>query len=128
MNDAISIEVQWDKEGGRCLDLSRSLAPIHFQTMGERCEGEEPSLSHEKVTGWATQQEGFGYDIDTESMTIGCPASTKGRGVARESGRVAPGTGNGHGKGSFGKSRDVARRVLCNPVRTVVRSSASAAM
>ena len=45
MDDAISTEVQWDKEGGRCLDLSRSLASINFQAMGERCKGEEPLLS-----------------------------------------------------------------------------------
>ena len=36
MDDAISVEVQWDLEGARCLDLSRSLASIHFQAMGER--------------------------------------------------------------------------------------------
>ena len=73
MDDAISIEVQWEKGGGRCLDLSRSLASIHFEAMGERCEGEEPLLSQKKVTGWATQQEVLGYDIDTESMTIALP-------------------------------------------------------
>ena len=42
--------------------------------MGERGEGGEPSLSHRKVTGWATQQEVLGYDIDTEGMTIALPA------------------------------------------------------
>ena len=73
MDDAISVEVQWDSEGARCLDLSRSLALIHDQAMGERCEGEEPLLSHKKVTGWATQQEVLGYDIDTESMSIALP-------------------------------------------------------
>ena len=42
--------------------------------MGSRREGEEPLLSHRKVTGWATQQEVLGYDIDTESMTIALAA------------------------------------------------------
>ena len=73
MDDAISVEVRWDTEGARCLDLSRSLAFIHEQAMGERFEGEEPLLSRKKVTGWATQQEVLGYDIDTESMTITLP-------------------------------------------------------
>ena len=31
-------------------------------------------LSHKKVTGWATQMEVLGYDIDTDSMTIALPA------------------------------------------------------
>ena len=74
MDYAISIKVQWGKEGGRCLDLSRSLASTHVQAMGERCEGEEPLLSHKTVTDWATQQEVLGHDIDTESMTIALPA------------------------------------------------------
>ena len=65
MDDAISVEAQWDPEGARCLDLSRSLAFIRDQAMGERSEGEEPLLSREKVTGWATQQKLLGYDIDT---------------------------------------------------------------
>ena len=42
--------------------------------MGERGEGEEPIPSHKKVTGWVTQQEVLGYDIDTESMTFALPA------------------------------------------------------
>ena len=73
MDDAILVEVQWDAEGERCLDLSRSLAFIHEQPMGERSEGEEPLLSRKKVTSWAKQQEVLGYDIDTESMTIALP-------------------------------------------------------
>ena len=73
MDDAISVEVQWDPEGARCLDLSRSLVVIHEHAMGKRSEGEEPSLSKKKVTGWATQQEVLGYDVDTESMTIALP-------------------------------------------------------
>ena len=62
-----------DAEGARCLDLSRSLAFIHEQAMGERSEGQEPLLSREKVTSWATQQEVLRYDIDRESMTIALP-------------------------------------------------------
>ena len=73
MDDAISVEVQWDGEGARCLDLTRPLAFIQEQAMSEISEGEEPLLSRKKVTGWATQQEFLGYDIDTESMTIALP-------------------------------------------------------
>ena len=65
--------------------MPRSLASIHFQAMGERCEGEEPLLSHKKVTGWATQQEVLGYDIDTEGMTIALPARKVDELRARES-------------------------------------------
>ena len=73
MDDAISVEVQWDVEGARCLDLSRFLAFIYDQAMGKRSEGEKPLLSRKKVTGWATQQEVWGYDVDTESMHIALP-------------------------------------------------------
>ena len=52
----------------------RLVASIHFQAMGEQGEGEEPLLSHRKVTSWETRQEMLGYDIDTESMTIALPA------------------------------------------------------
>ena len=72
MDDAISVEVQKEDGWERCLDVSRWLAPIHFKAMGEGRE-EEPLWSHKKVTGWATQQEVLGYDIDTESMTISLP-------------------------------------------------------
>ena len=57
MDGAFSVEVQWDPEGARCLDLSRSLAVIHEQAMGESSEGKEPLISKQKVTGWASQQE-----------------------------------------------------------------------
>ena len=50
--------------------MSRALASIHLQAMGERDEGEEPLLLHKTVTGWATKQEVLRYDIDMESMTI----------------------------------------------------------
>ena len=45
-----------------------------FSGYGRAVRGEEPLLSHKKVTGWATQQEVLGYDIDTESMIIALPA------------------------------------------------------
>ena len=54
--------------------MSRSLGSIYFQAMGERSEGEESLLSYSKVTGWATQKEVLGYDIDTESMAVALPA------------------------------------------------------
>ena len=97
MDDAISIEVQWDKEGRPYLGLSRSLASMHSKTMGERVDGEEPLLSHKMVTGWATQLEVLWYDIDTNGMNITVPARKVDK-VGRESGRVATGTGNGPGK------------------------------
>ena len=67
MDDAISVEVQ-------CTCLSQSLASMHLQAMSERSDREEPLLSRQTVTGWATQQEILGYDVDTESMTIALPA------------------------------------------------------
>ena len=45
MDDAVSVEVEWEAAGGRCLARSQSLASIHFQALGERAEGEEPLLS-----------------------------------------------------------------------------------
>ena len=73
-DDAVSVEVQWEPDGGRCLTMAQSLASIHFQVMGEREEGEEPLLSNKKVTDWAPQQEVLGFDLDTEKMTISLPA------------------------------------------------------
>ena len=73
MDDAISVEVQWEKTGDRCLDLSRSLASIHFQAMGERGVEEEPLLSPKKVTNWSTQHEVLGFWLDTVKMSISLP-------------------------------------------------------
>ena len=60
VDDAISVDVQWDAESARFLDLSRSLASIYDQAMGEGSEAKEPLLSPEKVLVWATQQEVWG--------------------------------------------------------------------
>ena len=65
MDDAVSVEVHWEPDGGRCLALAQSLALIHFQAMGARVGGEDPLLSHKKVTDWAPQQEVVGFDQDT---------------------------------------------------------------
>ena len=89
MDDAISVEVQWDADGARCLDLSRSLAFIDEQAMGERFEREEPPLTRKKVTDWPTQQEVWGYDIDTESMTIALPTRKVNDLRERVAGRTA---------------------------------------
>ena len=45
-----------------------------FPGDGREVRRGEPLLSHKTVTGWATQQEILGYDVDTESMTIALPA------------------------------------------------------
>lgn len=55
------------------MGLSRSIPSINYQARGERCAGQEPLLSHNTVTGWATQQEVLGYDIDSEITTIALP-------------------------------------------------------
>ena len=70
MDDAVSVEVQWESDGGRCVALAQSLASIHFQAMGERGEREKPLPSHKKVTDWAPQQEVLGFNLDTDKMTI----------------------------------------------------------
>ena len=54
--------------------MAQSLASIHFQDMRVRAQGEEPLLSHKKVTDWAPQQEVLGFDLDREKMTISLPA------------------------------------------------------
>ena len=36
VDDAISVEVQWRKDGARCKVLMASLADAQFQAMGER--------------------------------------------------------------------------------------------
>ena len=60
VDDAVSVEVQWKPDGGRCLATGQSLASIHFQAIEEREEGEEPLRSHKKVTDWGQQQEVLG--------------------------------------------------------------------
>ena len=120
MDDYIWVEVQWDAEGGRCLGLSRSLAFIHDQAMGERSEGEEPLLSREKVTGWATQREVLGYDIDTESMTIALP-TRKVDDLRAQVEEVAGGAAVGNGAGGVSVSGEVAPRSLYDPSRAVLR-------
>ena len=59
MNDAISVEVQWNDDGARRKALTASLADAHFKAMGERGQGEEPLLPR-KMTGWSTAQEILG--------------------------------------------------------------------
>ena len=73
MDDAVSVEVRWKPDGGKCTVLAQCLASIHFQAMGERGEGEEPLLSLKTVTDWAPQQEVLGFNLDTEKMTISLP-------------------------------------------------------
>ena len=46
MDDAISVEVPWEKG---CIDLSRSLTSFHFQAMGERGEGEDHYYRAERL-------------------------------------------------------------------------------
>ena len=105
--------------------MSRALASIHLQAMGERDEGEEPLLLHKTVTGWATKQEVLRYDIDMESMTIALPARKVTR-FTRASGTVATETRNGIGGTSTCTGREVASRIVCNPARTILHPSASA--
>ena len=53
--------------------LSQVLASNHHQAMGERAVGEEPLLSHKKVTDWALRQEALDCDLYTERVTIPLP-------------------------------------------------------
>ena len=73
----MSVEVQWDSDGGRCLALVQSLSSIHFQAMRERAEREEPLLSRKKVANWAPQQDVLGFDLDMQRMTISLPAKVR---------------------------------------------------
>ena len=73
MDDEVPVEVQWAAEGGRCLALSQALVPNDHQATGERAVGEEPLLSHKKVTDRAPPQKVLGFDLGTEIMTISLP-------------------------------------------------------
>lgn len=48
INYAISVELLWAEDGGRCLHVSKSLASMHFQAMGEQEVGGEPLWSKTK--------------------------------------------------------------------------------
>ena len=50
VDEAISVEMRWEADEGRCLALSQALASNHHQATGERAEGEKPLLSHQGVT------------------------------------------------------------------------------
>ena len=73
IDDAVSVEVQWEAEGTRCLALLQALAMNHHQAVAEKAEGEETLLSNKKVTYWAPPQEVLGFDLDTERMAISLP-------------------------------------------------------
>ena len=73
IDDVVTAEVQLEAERGRCLALSQAFMWNHHQAMGERAQGGEPLLSHQKVTDWAPRQEGLGLDLNTERMTISLP-------------------------------------------------------
>ena len=65
---AVSVPVQWDPEGARCLDLSRSLTAIHEQAVGERSKG--GYVVFENNNDWPGNTT---RGLDTESMTISLP-------------------------------------------------------
>ena len=125
LDDAIPVEVQWDAEGARCLNLSPYLAFINEQAMGKRSKEKEPLFSRKKATGWATQQEVLEYDIDTESMTIALP--TQKVDDLRASSIVDNGAAVGNGAGGVSVSREAATRFLCDPAWTVFRPLDAAA-
>lgn len=52
MDDAISMEFQWRKNGERCRALTASLADANLQAMGERREGGGSLLPRKKIL-WA---------------------------------------------------------------------------
>lgn len=74
VGDAISVEAQWAENGRRCLELSRTLASIQSEAMGERGLGDEQARSHNKTVEWAPRQKVFGSTLDTEVITILLPA------------------------------------------------------
>ena len=56
---AISVEVQWRKDGARCKALTVSLADAHFQAMGREVKGRNhvgtKSVSHHQAFHGATR-------------------------------------------------------------------------
>lgn len=73
VDDVISVEVQWFEDGRRCLDLSKSLAGVHFEVLGKRGSREQPVLASKTITAWATGYEVLGFWVDAESITISLP-------------------------------------------------------
>ena len=60
MDDAASVDVQWEAEGGRCLALSQALVSNHHQAMGEKAE------------------RGGASDVAQEGDGLGSPAGSSG--------------------------------------------------
>lgn len=51
VDDAISMDVQHDVDGGRCLALATGLASSHHEMLGEREEGEAKVLAKKMMIG-----------------------------------------------------------------------------
>ena len=69
----MSVEAQWEPNGGRCIALSQSLASIQVQAVGRGGMGGDPQLSHKKVMHWASQQEELGFNPGTEKIMTSLP-------------------------------------------------------
>lgn len=60
-------------DGGRDLALLQALASNRYQATGDIAEGEEPLLSHKKVSDRAPRQVELGFVRDTKILTMSLP-------------------------------------------------------
>ena len=63
VDDGILVEVQWFRDGRRCMRALRSLASDHFQLLGERGPDVLPLFSARKITNWKSRLEVLGWII-----------------------------------------------------------------
>lgn len=66
VDDAISVGVQWEKGGERCVTLFKALASTYHMLLGEREVGGEQVLSHKMITGRAPRQEIVGCMVEAK--------------------------------------------------------------
>ena len=70
VDDALSLEVQHEEGGGRCLVLTQALASTHHVMLGERAESEEQVVAKKKMTDWDDRQVVLGWVVDTKEGTL----------------------------------------------------------
>ena len=98
MENAVSVEVQWDPDGGRCIALVQSLGSIHYQARGVRGDGGgAPAVTREAYgLGPTAGSTGVYLELGENDDII---AIQKYQGVAGAGGRTARGKAHANGTG-----------------------------
>ena len=78
IDDAFSVELWLEPDGGRCLELAQSLSSAQVPAMGKTAEREGPMWLRKKVTDWPPQRDALGFKLQTGRITLSLPDRTIG--------------------------------------------------